>query len=64
MITNYKKGDLVRLKKCHPCASRSYVFEIIELGAICKIRCHSCNHDIILTRDKLNQSIVKIETDK
>lgn len=64
MITNYKKGDLIRLKKCHPCQSRSYVFQVIELGAICKIKCASCGHEIVLTRDKLNQSIVKIEVDK
>ena len=34
---NYNLGDIVTMKKVHPCGS--YDFEIIRLGADVKIRC-------------------------
>ena len=61
MITNYKVGDIVILRKSHPCNKKSTKFLIIETGAICKIKCINCQHDMLSDRDKLNKSIVKIE---
>lgn len=37
---NYNLGDIVTMKKVHPCGS--YDFEIIRLGADVKIRCVKC----------------------
>lgn len=61
MITNYTIGDIVVLRKNHPCDKKSTKFQIIETGAICKIRCLNCHHDMLIDREKLNKSIVKIE---
>lgn len=51
-------GDIVELKKQHPCGSKNW--EITRVGADFKIRCQECNHQVMLTRQKLEKSIKKI----
>ncbi len=46
---DYKVGDLVVMKKKHPCL-KSEFFEIIRVGVDVKIRCLGCNHTIMLER--------------
>ena len=61
MMTNYKVGDIVVLKKNHPCSKKATRFQIAETGAICKVQCVNCQHTMLINRDKLNAAIVKIE---
>lgn len=51
-------GDIVELKKQHPCGSKNW--EITRIGADFKIRCQECNHQVMITRQKLEKSIKKI----
>ena len=55
---NYNLGDIVSMKKVHPCGS--YDFEIIRLGADVKIRCVKCSRVIMITRVELNKKIKKV----
>ncbi len=42
-------GDIVRLKKPHPCGS--YEWEVVRLGADIGLRCLGCGHRVLLPRD-------------
>lgn len=54
----YKLGDIIVMKKLHPCGSNE--FEIIRLGADVKIKCVKCGHVIMLPRVDLNKKIKKV----
>lgn len=55
---NYNLGDIVTMKKVHPCGS--YDFEIIRLGADVKIRCVKCSRVIMIPRVELSKKIKKV----
>lgn len=53
-----KIGDIVRLKKQHPCGSREW--EILRVGMDFRLKCCGCGHQIMLPRKQLEKSIKKI----
>ncbi len=61
---NYSVGDIVELKKEHPCSNRSKQFEIVRVGADIKIKCLGCGNVLMLTRDNFNQRLKKIVSKK
>lgn len=58
----FNLGDVVEMKKQHPCGS--YNWEIIRLGADIKIKCVSCNRIIMIPRSKFEKSVKKIVESK
>ena len=54
----YKIGDIVELKKQHPCGSK--LWEITRIGVDFKFKCKGCNHVIIVERQKALKMIKKI----
>ena len=42
---NYEVGDIVKLKKPHPCGSSEW--EILRVGADFRLKCTGCGHQII-----------------
>lgn len=58
MPVNLYVGDIVELKKQHPCKSREW--EIIRIGADIKIKCLGCQHQIMMPRVKFEKNIKKI----
>ena len=46
----YKIGDIVELKKQHPCGSKTW--EITRIGVDFKLKCTGCNHIIVIERPK------------
>ena len=44
----YEVGDIVTLKKKHPCGS--FAWEILRVGADFKLRCLGCGHQIMVPR--------------
>lgn len=46
----YKIGDIVELKKQHPCGSK--LWEIIRVGVDFKFKCKGCDHVIMVERPK------------
>ena len=43
-----KLGDIVRLRKKHPCGS--YDWQVVRLGADIGIKCQGCNRRVLLER--------------
>jgi len=61
---NYELGDIVELKKEHPCKARSNQFEIVRVGADLKIKCLGCGNIILISRENFNQRLKRIITKK
>lgn len=61
-IIKLNAGDIIELKKPHPCGSKQ--FTVIRVGSDVRIICRVCKHDMTLDRIKLEKSIKKIITDK
>lgn len=47
-ITPVRLGDVVRLKKPHPCGANEW--EITRLGADIRLRCRGCDRSVMLER--------------
>lgn len=45
---NYEVGDIVKLKKPHPCGSSEW--EILRVGADFRLKCVGCGHQIMAAR--------------
>ena len=56
MIETFDLGDIVEMKKQHPCGSK----EVIRLGADIKIKCTGCGRIIMLPRSKFQKDAKKI----
>jgi hypothetical protein len=48
MVIEIKLGDVVHLKKKHPCGS--YEWQVVRLGADIGIKCLKCQHRVLLGR--------------
>ena len=44
----YEVGDIVKLKKPHPCGSHEW--EILRVGADFRLKCTGCGHQMMVTR--------------
>lgn len=55
----YNVGDLVRLKKKHPCGSDEW--EIVRVGADFKLRCMGCGHLIMVPRSMVEKNTREIK---
>jgi hypothetical protein len=58
MISTFDLGDIVEMKKQHPCGS--YDFEVIRVGADIKIKCTGCGRIIMIPRTKFIKGAKKI----
>lgn len=45
---NFEVGDVVKLKKQHPCGSHEW--EILRVGADFRLKCCGCDHQIMIAR--------------
>jgi hypothetical protein len=50
----YEVGDIVKLKKQHPCGS--YEWEILRVGADFRLKCVGCGHQIMIPRKNVEKS--------
>ena len=51
-------GDVIQLKKPHPCGS--YLFTVLRIGMDFKLKCHGCSHIIMLPRADVVKRVKKI----
>ncbi len=51
-------GDIVRLKKKHPCGS--WEWRVVRTGADIGLVCMSCHRRLFMPRDKFRRSLKKI----
>lgn len=54
----YSIGDIVRMKKAHPCGS--YEWEIIRTGMDFGIKCRGCGRFVMLPRTKFDKGVKTI----
>ena len=57
-----KLGDIVVMKKAHPCGSKE--FEITRLGVDYKLRCTGCGREVMIPRIKADKSIKVVKSDE
>jgi len=48
MVMEVRLGDVVRLRKVHPCGG--YDWEVVRLGADIGVRCRTCGRRVLLER--------------
>lgn len=58
MANKYSIGDVVELKKQHPCGSKQW--EVTRTGMDFRIKCLGCNHQVMIARPKFEKSVKKI----
>ncbi len=58
MADKYAVGDIVEMKKQHPCGSKQW--EVIRTGADFRIKCTGCSHQVMLARTKFEKAVKKI----
>ena len=51
-------GDVLELKKEHPCGSRSWL--VLRVGMDFRLRCQGCGDEVMLPRRKAEKSIKKV----
>jgi len=55
MAVEIKLGDVVRLKKKHPCGS--YEWQVVRLSADIGIECLKCGHRVLLKRSTFERRV-------
>ncbi|MDD4873823.1 MAG: DUF951 domain-containing protein [Dehalococcoidales bacterium] len=55
MVMDIKLGDVVRLKKKHPCGSDQW--QVIRVGADIGITCLGCRHRVMLGRSTFEKRV-------
>lgn len=58
MNKQFDLGDIVEMKKQHPCGTNKW--EIIRVGADIKIKCVNCGRIIMLPRIKFEKGLKNI----
>ena len=51
-------GDVVKMKKAHPCGS--YEWEVLRIGADFRLKCVGCGHQIMIARRVIEKNIREI----
>jgi len=58
-LYKYEVGDVVVLKKKHPCGSREWT--LTRVGADCKLTCNGCGRLMQMTRPQLEKSTCEVK---
>ena len=55
MVLEIRLGDVLRLRKEHPCGGSQWV--VVRLGADIGIKCLKCQHQVMIERATLEKRI-------
>ncbi len=55
-------GDVIRLKKPHPCGSKEW--KVLRIGMDFRLQCLGCGHQIMVPRKQVEKNIRGIEKGK
>ena len=58
IIVDIQVGDIVKLKKQHPCGSHEW--EVLRIGADFRLKCAGCGHQIMIARKLVEKNIREI----
>lgn len=59
MDMDVRVGDVLELKKAHPCGGRSWL--VLRVGMDFRLRCQGCGHELMIPRAKAEKAIKKIQ---
>ena len=51
-------GNIVKLKKQHPCGSREW--EVLRIGADFRLKCMGCSHQLMMPRTTVEKNVKEI----
>ena len=51
-------GDIITMKKQHPCKSKDFL--VLRIGMDFKIKCTGCGHEVMVPRVKIEKNIKAI----
>lgn len=54
-VIDFRMGDVVRLRKPHPCGG--FEWEVVRLGADIGLRCRTCGRRVLLDRVTLEKRL-------
>ncbi len=57
---NVAVGDIVTMKKPHPCGKNSKDFLVLRIGMDFKLKCMECGHELMLPRARAEKNIRRI----
>lgn len=58
MLMDVRIGDILEMKKPHPCGSKS--FSVLRVGMDFRLKCTGCGHEIMIPRQKAEKNIRKL----
>lgn len=58
MPMDIRVGDVVEMKKQHPCGSKEWT--VLRVGMDFKLRCMGCGHEVMSPRSKAEKAIRKV----
>lgn len=59
MAMDVRVGDLLNMKKPHPCGSRQWL--VLRCGMDFRIRCQGCGREVMVPRVKVEKGIKSIQ---
>ena len=59
MPMNVEVGDVLLMKKVHPCGSKEW--QVLRVGMDFKLRCNGCGREMMVPRSKAEKSIKQIQ---
>lgn len=59
MEMKYEVGDVVKLKKKHPCGS--FEWQILRVGADFRLKCEGCGHQIMVPRKTVERNTKELK---
>lgn len=59
MPMDIRVGDVLELKKQHPCGSREW--QVLRIGMDFKLRCAGCGREMMVPRSKAEKSVKKVK---
>lgn len=58
MAMDVRVGDVLEMKKAHPCGSRSW--QVLRVGMDFKLRCSGCGREMMVARAKAEKAVKRI----
>lgn len=57
-----KKGDVLTMKKNHPCGSNK--MRVLRSGMDFKLKCEGCGHEFMIPRSKAEKNVKSVNMDE
>jgi len=54
----FEIGDIIKLKKKHPCGS--FEWKVLRIGADFRLKCKGCGHQIMIARKLVEKNVKEI----